>query len=451
MAPAVLHLPADELKEFSRVIIARLARQLRTRSIPAMAFALQNKEVPAISDAEHVQQLTETLFSRFMNTDLDAADLAALGALADGPGTVYKLDLTASSMLTPIPGTYTDGCLVYLHRKAAGERCTPLGIVFPEDGVAPLLLRPQDGDAWEVAKHYAVMAGSDLGLLGTHPLVHFPTDAINALTKSVLPPEHTLYRLLAPHFYIQLCLNYSVQNIDKSPYHNNQSEFFTGLAYDGPQSPRKITCAVYAGVPGNPTYPGYTFPREVAKTHSDYGDFLIGYYRVIREFVAEVLAEVTVADAAVARWARECARYVRGFPSIEEMHDPAVLIDTVAYIICNASVIHSTDHYSWATIPILTRSLRIRVPPPKSRSIPPLDRAAMTTVEDRFRLMLTDEMALTPTGFAETRLVEVDYGFDQPHLREANARFLRALEAHDRDLTTTRHIPLRDIAASIQY
>lgn len=449
MAPSVLHLPAAELAEFNRVIVQRLSRQLRTRIGPALAFALKHQEAPLIPDSEHIRQMSETLFSRFMTTDLDAQDRTVLGPLAERPGTVYKLDVRASSMLTPIEGVYTTGSVVYLHRAQPQERCTPLGVAFWYDD-APLLIQPGDGDAWELAKHYAVMGASYLGLLGTHTLVHFPTDSVNAISKAVLPPEHTLFKLLAPHLYIQLCLDFSVQHIDKSPYHNNQTEFFTGLAYDGPTSPWRITRAVYAGVPGNPTFPGYRFPRAVEPTHSDYGDFLLGYYQVFRTFVAEVLADVSTDDPLVARWAAACGQYVRGFPTLEELADHAVLVDTVTYVIWNASVLHSTDHYSWGTIPILERSLRLRVPPPRSRTIT-LDRRAMTTAEDRFRLCLTDQMSLTPTPFVETRLMDVDYGFAQPALQKAQQRFHAGLRAYDAAPGVTRHIPLADIACSIQY
>lgn len=451
MAPVVLHLPEAELREFSRVILARLARQLRQRLVPALWFAHKNQEIAPISDSEHVRHLTETLFARSMTTELDPSDRAALGTLADSSGVVYKLDLTAADLLKPLPGTFTGGCLVYFVRPAPSARCVPLGIVFPEAGVAPLLIRPVDGNAWELSKHYAISSASYLGLLGTHTLLHFPSDALNAITKAVLPLDHTLSRLLMPHLYMQLCLNFSVQHIDKSPYHNNQNEFFTGLTYDGPTTPWRITRRVYSGMEGNPTYPAYVFPREVQKTHSDYGDFLGGYYRIIKAFVAEVLADVTIEDPRVLRWADECARHVRGFPDAEEMQDRDVLVSSVAYIICNNSVIHSVDHYSWGTIPLLDRSLRMRVPPPRSRDIPALDRSAFTTVDDRFRLFLTDEMALTPTRFVETRLEDVDYAFPEPHLRAANARFIEELKTYDRNPGVTRHTPLHDIAASIQY
>jgi len=451
MAPVVLHLPEAELREFSRVVVARLARQLRSRLVPAMWFAHTNKEIGPISDSEHVRHLTETLFARSMTTSLDTTDRAALGALTSTPGVLYKLDLTAVDFLTPVPGTFTGGCLAYFVRPAPAERCAPLGIVFPEPGVAPLLIRPADGNAWELAKHFAISSASYLGLLGTHALLHFPTDSINAITKAVLPPDHTLSRLLMPHLYMQLSLDFSVQHIDKSPYHNNQSEFFTGLTYDGPTTPWRITRRVYSGIDGNPTYPAYVFPREVQKTHSDYGEFLDGYYRIIKAFVAEVLAEVRSDEPLVQRWADECARHVPGFPDAGEIQDRDVLSSSVAYVICNNSVIHSVDHYSWGTIPILDRSMRMRVPPPRSRDIPALDRSAFTTADDRFRLFLTDEMALTPTRFVETRLEEVDYAFPQPHLQAASSRFIEALTAYDRHPGTTRYTPLHDIAASIQY
>lgn len=135
----------------------------------------------------------------------------------------------------------------------------------------------------------------------------------------------------------------------------------------------------------------------------------------------------------------------------DELREQPRLFDSIAQVICSASVVHSVDHHSFGTIPVLERGLRMRVPPRTSRSLPPLDRKTLTTVDDRFRLCLTIEMHFDPTPFALTRLEDVDYGFDAPALREANARFLAALRAYDADPGVKRHIPLHDIACSIQY
>lgn len=459
LAPTVLHLPEAELRDFKRLVMGRLTRQLRTRTVPAMQFAQREVSVPPLSDSDHVRHMTETLFSRQMTTELDDYDRAALGALPDDVGTVYKLDFTPATLIEPVDGFYVAGCIAYFARRSPGERCTPLGIVFTEPGTLrarerrapPLLIRPCDGEAWELAKYFPISSAIYIGLNGTHPHVHFPSDSVNALAKAILPADHVLFRLLAPHLFIQLCLDFSVLYIDKSPQHNNLSEFFTGLAYDGKASPHRLMRAVYVGIDGNDSYPGYSFKRVLAPTHSDYGQFIDGYYRIIRAFVADVLADVSVADPHVRRWIDACATYVRDFPTSDELREQSRLFDTVAQVICNASVVHSVDHYSFGTIPVLERGLRMRVPPPTSRSHPPLDRKTFTTVDDRFRLCLTNEMHFDPTPFALTRLEDVDYGFDAPALREANARFLAALRAYDADPGVKRHIPLHDIACSIQY
>lgn len=459
LAPSVLHLPEAELRDFKKLVMGRLTRQLRTRVVPAMVFAEKNREAPAVSDSAHVRYLTETLFSRGMTTELDDYDRQALGTLPDDIGTVYKVDLSPATLIDPVDDFHVVGCISYFARRTPTERCVPLGIVFPEPGTLtrrerqapPLLIRPVDGEAWELAKHFPVSSAVYIGLNGTHPFIHFPSDAINALAKAILPTSHVLSQLLAPHLFIQLCLNFSVLFIDKSPQHNNLSEFFTGLAYDGKESPHRLMRAVYVGIDGNSSYPGYSFKRVLSPTHSDYSQFIDGYFRVIRNFVVEVLAGITIEDPHVRRWVDACAEYVRDFPTAEELQDHDRLLDTVAQIICNASVVHSVDHYSFGSIPILERSLRMRVPPPTSRSHPPLDRSAFTTVDDRFRLCLTNEMHFDPTPFALTRLEDVDYGFSEPGLHAANARFLASLRAYDQNPGVTRHIPLHDIASSIQY
>lgn len=459
LAPSVLHLPEAELADFKRLVMGRLTRQLRTRTLPAMKFAHENTTVPALSDSDHVRHMTETLFARQMNTQLDDYDRAALGELPADVGTVYKIDLSPATLIEPVEGFYVAGCITYFARRAPGERCVPLGIVFPEPGTLsakertapPLLIRPCDGEAWELAKYFPISSAIYIGLNGTHPYIHFPSDSVNALAKAILPASHRLFRLLAPHLFIQLCLDFSVLYIDKSPQHNNLSEFFTGLAYDGKHSPHRLMRALYVGIDGNDSYPGYSFKRVLSPTHSDYGQFIDGYFRIIRHFISEVLADVSVDDPHVRRWVIACSEHVVDFPTVDELTDHDRFLDTVAQIICSASVVHSVDHYSFGTIPVLERGLRMRVPPPTSREHPPLDRSTFTTVDDRFRMCLTNEMHFDPTPFALTRLEDVDYGFDAPAHRDANARFLAALRAYDAAPGVTRHIPLHDIACSIQY
>lgn len=448
LAPTVLHLPKEELREFVAVTLGRLRRTLRTEWMAALRFAHQTREIPPILDEELTRYLVGTLFCKSMTTELDERDQRNLAECGPTHGVVYKLDNSPASLIRTVEGTYSTGTICYFGRRAEGQDLQPIGIVLLDtEADEPVLLRPVDGDAWELAKHFALLSAENNGLVGTHALVHFPMNAINALTKAILPPKHKITKLLMPHLYNQLCLDYSVMFIRQSPLHNNQDEFFTGFTWTL-ESAIEVTQFCYAGEEGNPVYPGYTFSYEPHKFHTDYSDFIGGYRTIIEDFVREVMRGVEV-DEQVARWANECARHVSGFPDADEMRQGDVLVKTIAAVICNNSVLHSTDHYTFGQIPIEKKSLRIRVPPPSSRDIAPLDRKAFMTAEDRFRMYLTHEMHITPSN--ETHLGNVDYGFDEPELIALNKRFLEQLHAYDADPGVTRHAPLEEIACSIQY
>lgn len=446
----MLHIPKAELRDFIGGTMRRLTKSLQKDGPKALRFAVGQPETPPVGDDLLIQVLTESLFSRTMDPALTESDWALLGAEVSVEGVVYKHDLHPASFMAPLPGLYVAGPTVYTRRPSAGARCVPVGIAFPRPGAqGPLLLRPSDGAAWELAKHHAVQAAFYTGLYGTHPLVHFPVDAINALTKVVLPVNHVVARLLLPHFYTQLSLNFSVMFIDKSPLHNDQSLPFAGFANDGPRSALNMTQEVYAGMPDHPGYPGYTWDAEPAKMHSDYGAFLEGYHRIILAFVIEVLADVDRSDPDLRRWWRECGAHVRGFPGLEVLATPGELEAAVAFVIWNAAIVHSVDHYSFGTLPLVPHLLRLRVPPPTSRTIPPLDRTQFTTVEDRFRMFFTHRMHIRPN--TARKLVDVDYTFASPERQAAQARFIAALRVVDADPGVTRHAPLEDIATSIQY
>lgn len=449
LAPSVLNLPGEELQTFRRVTLHRLRRTLRTKWPAALRFAAEFVEAPPITDEEFSEFMTETLFSKAMNRVLDEADLSHLAECGEFHGVVYKMDNSPASLLRTVDGTYSTGTISYFVRPDEGSACVPLAILVldPGDGDAPVLIRSVDGDAWELAKHFALQSAENVGLVGTHPLVHFPMDAVNALSKAILPPKHLVAKLLAPHLYLQLCLNYSVMFIRQSPLHNREDEFFTGFTWKLKPA-LDVAQSVYSGVPDSSTYPAYRFTMEPRRTESEYGAFLRGYYVIIKELVAAVLQDQGI-DESLLRWADECARHVPGFPGAEAIQQRDNLMSTVAMIICNCSVEHSADHYTFGQIPLAKKSLRIRVPPPSSRSVPPLDRRAFTTADDRFRMYLTHEMHITPS--TETRLADVDYGFEDPAHVAANLRFRGALRAFDANPGVRRYAPLDELACSIQY
>ena len=96
--------------------------------------------------------------------------------------------------------------------------------------------------------------------------------------------------------------------------------------------------------------------------------------------------------------------------------------------------------------------LRLRVPPPDSKDVPPLDRKKMIHWIDLFKHHFERKMFFAPRNV--TLLMDTQYNFFKPHeqpLRELNKQFLENLKKTEQNLTVYNYIPLNQISRSIQY
>ena len=67
-----------------------------------------------------------------------------------------------------------------------------------------------DGEAWRMARYFLLQGAIHRINLIDHTEVHFPPDAINAITKTVLPKDNLVLRLLQPHLWLSMCVNNTV-------------------------------------------------------------------------------------------------------------------------------------------------------------------------------------------------------------------------------------------------
>ena len=67
-----------------------------------------------------------------------------------------------------------------------------------------------DGEAWRVARYFVLQGAIHRINLIDHTEVHFPPDAINAISKTVLPKDNLVLRLLQPHLWLSMCVNNTV-------------------------------------------------------------------------------------------------------------------------------------------------------------------------------------------------------------------------------------------------
>lgn len=445
LAATVLRVPPKEVEEFLQVVVRRYQRSLTQHWARAALESWRDRALAPLDDLEFTRIVTRTSFARLVTPRLDPADRRVFAGVLKKHGPrrkYYKVDLSALDRFDTFPGIFVTPTISLFGRDDSGS-LRPLAI-----GMGDRVVEPGDGASWDYGK-YAVTQGCALGLVvGIHPTVHFPMDAINACTKALLPRSHVVRRLLEPHLYMQLPLNYAVLYIDRSVAHNDQREIYT--PFPGTQDGFfQFTTAYHRGIPGNSAYPSYRFPLGPPDIPLEYGEYIAAYYRVIEQFVAQVVERVKPDDRRLARWADEIARHVRGFPdgaSIRENHN---LVRALTTFITNVSVLHSADHHSFATIPVNKAPLRLRQPPPGPDHRGPLDRRKLIEWEDLFRHRMASEMYFKSSPVV--KLEDAEYDFTQLSLRLAAERFHRALRVLDRNLPGPCFAPLDQLASSIQF
>lgn len=445
MPYAVLHLTAEEVREFLAKIVSRFERQVAISWISAASYLARRPHLDCPDDTTFTRYLTRSVYAYFLTDTLTATDLAILHENGICPERVRKNDLAPLSSVRPFEGLHITGSVVY-SREAEDGSFEVLGIaMLDEDGRPGELLRPRDGNGWKRAKMHVLQGATYLSLFVTHPKCHFPMDALIAVTRGALPAEHPIAKLLEPHFYQQLPLDYSVLHIKNGPGYNDPSLYYTAFSGEG-ASQYRLFEVHYAGLPGHDVFPPHAFGGLMMTRRTEYLDFLLGYHELILAFVRKVVAHVEI-DTHVTEWLRLCAHYARGFGPVAD-DDREGLARRMAMIIWNCSVVHSADHWEFFQIPMEHKPTRLRVPPPFDRRACSFEEPELTTVDDRLRHYMWHELYVKPHPLR--RLSEVDYAFEAPDLQEENRELHRQL-AHYASRWKDRYVPLEQICTSIQY
>jgi hypothetical protein len=447
MPHAVLHVPADEIKEFLAKIVSRFQRQVKLSWLSAISYLHRRPYLDCPDDATFSHHMTKTVYEYFLTDSLDTADRELLEKNGISSQGVHKSDLTPVSTVEPFPGLYCTGSVCYFREVSPGDlELIGIAMVDKQFRLAELI-RPSDGNSWKRAKMHVLQGATYLSLFVTHPRCHFPMDAIIAVTKTVLPREHTLYKLLEPHMYLQVPLDYSVLHIKNGPGFNDPRLYYTAFSGAGRSQYRLFECS-FAGLPGHAAFPPYTFGYLLRARKTDYLRFLLGYHAVIADFVREIVADVELDDV-VFEWVKQCAHYSRGFGGAAGRLDREQLAHWIATIIWNCSVVHSADHWDFHAIPMEHKPTRLRIPPPFEKRECSFDVKDLTEPDDRLRQYMWHELYVRP--WILKRLCDVDYQFVEPEMQAANREFVRRLAAHEAGLDGNPYIPLREIATSIQY
>jgi hypothetical protein len=452
--PEVPGVPLRERVRWTFKIGLRYVADIVFYTPRALVYGLMNSEVELLGDHDFEQRFDNTVFNKMVVSC--ESERAAAFARQQFPTTMtnsavryFIADFSIFETLETFPGTYAAGTTVLFERDRPGARLKLVAI-----RIKGMELTPADGDAWELAKLYALQGATIRLVFGTHALLHFPEDSINAIAKVRLPTNHILYQLLIPHLDLQLSLDNTVLTSPTSPLINHQ--IFWWNPHTGPvRSLMRSVKDIYAGVEDNPAYCTYTYKHPRRSEEEKYLIFLEAYYQTILRFVQKVLAKIEPGDEHVMRWADEVAQYVPGFPKGDAIFvtpdKPGFIRNldwAVATLIWDVSVGHTTDHYNMGLLDINSNPMRLRVPPPEHREVR-FDRRQLAKWSDFFRYRLFWKMFLRATTIL--RLDDVRYPFTDPELRRFNDEFLRDLARTAESLKDGEFIPLRDIARSIQF
>lgn len=458
-APAVLNVPSDVKKDWNRHVQSRYIKQILFDTLPSWVWALQNRGLREVSDERFCEIVCDGIFSKFLMPEslFDPPDLALFRDYLDGtkgPGLGagegwYKSDFSPMRLVASDEDSSTVPSVV-LFKRRADQKYVLVAIALGDDVFDPL-----HAGGWVTAKYFALQGAGVITTLLMHPKLHFPSNGIDAITRTRLSPDSTLKKLLLPHFRLALAVNYAV-------LYGGETVLKPGRIYSPYpgtlEQHAEIVATLWRGMnhtDGTPNraYPPYRFPLEAPVIHSPYGTFLGRYRETLLEFGRKVTASIATARPTdVAEWADHCAEWVPGFPDSSTIFDPDVLARVFASITLDVAISHSADHFIYGQVDPREVPFRLHTPVPTLDQRDPPDPSKLVTVADNLNYRMCSLMFFSP--YVVERLADVDYGFFDADLRQANAEFpsmLAATEASILNDDIPLYVPLRQIASSVQF
>lgn len=445
--PTVFNFSDFEKRDFATWILSRYAKQICLDWLPAAKEAFTQTGLEEVTDREFADYFEHTTLAKFLNPVFEAIDKKVfsqwLKARKAGGVEYYKVDFTPVKILESVDPTLHMAPSVSLFRRGGDGELACLAI-----RMNGLTIRPENEGAWELAKYFVLQGASLTTTILAHPKVHFPMDTINAVTKSILPATHIVHRLFEPHMRFTLPLNHRVQWSEHSILTNDQERIYAPYPSTGASNCR-FKAVSFSGLEGNSSYPKYSFAPRPAPIHAQFGQFIDAYYETILSFTRKVCQHIDPRDPDLKLWAKHISKILPGFPNEKQILKGECLAEVLAFYIHDVSVVHAAEHYTYSTLPIRKAPLRLRVPPPQSLDMAPVDRKKLNRSIDLFRHQMAWRIFFTPTNL--TLLKESKYRFEEPVLQKAARQFIQDLKTTERSMPTRNYIPLDQISASIQY
>ena len=397
-------------------------------------------QYPGLSDSTFTDMIAHGLLSKLMS-ELDSPDKSLFQDLINDEALEFwKCDLTHMRVVRkPLKGEYVAPSIVLLSRPrnpAPGQeydfRVEAISIFVQSQAGGPYdhgaLLKPGDGKAWQLAKYFALQGALVRINLIDHPMVHFPCDAINAITKSVLPKNNRVLQLLLPHLRLSLPVDNAVlegkhsllnrtANFPYSPYPAAGEEIRKVFPFYWWGSGTASDSAESWASDRNNAFPPYRFRTEPRQIPSKYGSFLNAYHQPILHFATGVVASIPDDGKnweAISFWADHVASWIPGFPDGKTIYkNTDLLAKTCAIIIWNGAIVHTADHWLMHQMfeqklptPYILRDQPSMSPCP---GVDPDYRPAVRLICDVIPARLCDEMFFQP--HSTTLLNEFEYEF----------------------------------------
>jgi hypothetical protein len=478
----VLTVPPIEAMLWQSTIGARYLQTQIGYPPVAAGYAVQEIEANDLGpdDARFAEIMLGTCYQRFL-LPLDPVDETFLekervrrakAGLAPIAPITAKYDFGAMDLVRPLAGMHCAPTRVYFAGlPQAGQRCALISV--GDVHVAP------DDRAWALARLFALQGAAYHMLFVVHPALHFPMDAVNAVTKTAVPHTHPLFQLLHPHTAYTLALDNAVLESDASVVNQNaQGTWFDPLTGDA-YNLKLLFAAGYAGLDDpryRGAYPRYDYQNPAliqmpGATHrpvfdTAYSRWQSAYFT--RAFlplcrtVAKVILTSDPQDTYVRRWGDYLKPCVHGFPTGDQLlQDAECLARTLAIYLWDVTLAHGADHASFGgAISPAEKALRLRCAPPASpQDAPPTLMAQICRGDDLLRSAMANEMFFAPSTMAPN-LDQTGYAFTDPKLAAAQRKFHADLRAVADDPSLTQFMPLvandkvtlrQTIPASIQY
>lgn len=433
---SVIHVPKSEINTFLKKVVSRYIRTIKNFTIPFFLEHSKIYEFEHISDEYFSKVFSASVFSRMICRTLDHDDMIDFFEFIEEGKIYHKIDFEYVKSVT----TFSKD-LILTPTKVLVEVDKNLNI-FPVAIKAYGKTISKKDKNWGLCKTYTIQNAQMRTLISEHPKLHFPVDAFVGASHCILNHQSTLYKLLKPHFYMQLPLNFAVLYISKSVAINSQDEIYTPFCNDKNGLIENLKAA-YIGLKGNSAYPSYKYRLNGPSVFGRYGQFLDSYYEIFYEFVSNILNNSEIDEANVKAWAHYMSFLTPGFPTPDEILKDDNLIKVVANFLINVSVEHSCDHYNYNTWPRKEMPLRLR------KRYPHNEKTFFVKGEDIVRHELANEMYFKTHTLIP--LIEVEYDLN-PELQESVIEFKRKLIENDIFHRKGEcFIPLSEIASSIQF